>query len=362
MKKATLALFSTALLLATAPAIAQQDGPAKNEHKRYKHVKETSISKTYSASGNQLWIENSFGDVKFIAASGNEIKVNVHIEASSDNEAAAQKVFDAMKVEHKQDGNRIVFKSSINSKNDKKNECKNCNTSMRIDYEVQLPVSVPLTVDNSFGNITIPDYKGTVSVTSKFGNLNAGDLQDVKKLEVMFGDAEVSNLSNVSASVKFANFTVKNISGKNKIDLEFCGRTQIGLSSAIESLELKESYSTVNLRPASNLSATYSIKTNFGSVKDRANIGISRTDKPEKYGPDARQEHEGKSGSGSAKITVRSEFGTIIVGEASAADFESDTKNNNNKSKNKNKNKSTTQTRNGQSSHSDADAKGRVVI
>ena len=97
---------------------------------------------------------------------------------------------------------------------------------------------------------------------------------------------------------------------------------------------MNESYSTVNLKPG-NLSASYSIATSFGSVIDRSNADIKRTDTPDKYGPDSNKSYEGKSGSGSAKIEIKSSFGKIIVGEATAEDL----KDNSNKNKNKNKSK-----------------------
>lgn len=338
MKKVTLALFSTALLLWAHPSFSQDD-EKESRYKRFKYFKENKLSKSYPSGSYQLSIENSFGDVKFIAGTTNEIKVDVQWEASSDNEEQANKNFEAIKIDNKQEGNKISFVTSVKSKDDK-NNCKNCKTSLRIDYVVQLPVTVPVTVENSFGKIVLPDYKGTLSITSKFGEVNAGNLQDVKKFDVEFGEAQVGSLSNVSASVKFGSISLKSLSGKNKLNMEFCGKSQIGLASNMESLELKESYSVVNLRPASNLSASYSISTNFGSVKDRANIGITRIDKPEKYGPDAQQKHAGKTGSGNAQINIKSDFGTIILGEPQAGDL--DDKNSKNKNKNKNKNRVTT--------------------
>ena len=81
----------------------------EKEREKFEFVKEKSISKTYPASGNKLSIDNSFGHVKFIAWDKNEIKVDVHIEASSDKEDVAQKILDAIRVSDKQQGNEIEF-------------------------------------------------------------------------------------------------------------------------------------------------------------------------------------------------------------------------------------------------------------
>ncbi len=328
MKKIITGVFSVFFLLAALQLAAQKETEKKKE--KYAFVKEKNISKTYPASGNNLSIDNSFGNVKFTAWDKNEIKIDVHIEASSDKEDLAQKIFDAISVSDKHQGKEIEFKTKIENNN---NNCKNCKSSMQIDFDVHLPVTVELEVSNSFGNIELPDYKGAVSVSSKFGKLTAGSLSDVKEVGVEFGSATIKSMSNIDATFKFSKIDIDNLAGKNKIRLEFCDATSIRLSSSLNSLDLNESYSTVNLRPG-NLSATYNIATSFGSVVDRSNADIRRTDTPDKYGPDSDKTYTGKSGAGSAKIEIRSSFGKIIVGEATAEDMESK------KDKSKNKSKS----------------------
>jgi hypothetical protein len=90
----------------------------------------------------------------------------------------------------------------------------------------------------------------------------------------------------------------------------------------------------VNLKPG-NLSASYTISTSFGSVVDRSSIGVKRTDTPDKYGPDSDKTFEGKSGSGSAKIDIKSSFGRIILGEPTAEDMKDKKEKSKNKSKSK---------------------------
>jgi hypothetical protein len=321
MKRILLSVFSLGLLLGCLLVQAQE---GINERKKYEFVKQKDISKTYPASGNKLLIENSFGHVKLLAWTRNEIKVDVHIEASSNQEDFAQKIFDAISVTDKQQGNDITFKTSI--ENNKNNECKNCKSSMIIDYEIHLPVSVALDLKNSFGNTEIPDYTGALSVVNKFGELTAGALSNVKKVSIEYGIANIKSLSNTDATFKFSQIDIGNLSGKNKISLEFCEATRINLNNNLESLNLNESYSIVNLRTG-NLSASYNVSTNFGEFVDRT-YTVKRTDTPSRYGPDSNRKYEGKSGSGNAKIEIRSNFGRIILGEATADDMKDKSKNN----------------------------------
>ena len=330
MKKIIIPVFSVALLF-NCQFIYAQEGKEKEERKKFEFVKQKDISKTYPASGNKLLIENSFGLVKFISWDKNEIKVDVHIEASSNQQDVAQKTFDAISVSDIQKGNEIQFKTSINNN---KNDCKNCKSSMSIDYEVHLPVSVALDVENSFGNTEIPDYSGAISISNKFGNLKAGSLTNVKDIVIEFGEATIKNVSNIDAIFKFSKIDIANLSGKNKVNLEFCDATKINLDNDLVSLNLNESYSTVNIRPG-NLSASFTISTSFGSFIDRSSVGVKRTDTPDKYGPDSDKTFEGKSGNGSAKVDIKSSFGKIILGEPTAEDM----KDKKDKSKTKNKSK-----------------------
>jgi hypothetical protein len=314
IKKITVA-FSAALLLAASLVQAQ-----KNE--KLEFVKERSISKTYPASGNSLSITNSFGHVKFIAWDKNEIKVDIRIEVASSDKENAERVFEGITVSDNQSGDKIRFKTNHGQNN---NSCNNCHTNMHIDYEVHLPVTVALEVENSFGNTEIPDYKGSVDLSNKFGNLIAGSLASVKDIHVEFGKAQIKSLSNINATFKFSKIQIENLSGANKISMEFCDSSKIVLPDNLVSLELKESYCTINLKPAASLSASYYIRTSFGNFIDRTSIGVARTNQRERYGSDSEKTYEGKSGTGNAKVNIRSSFGKLILGEATADDLKKTT-------------------------------------
>ncbi len=289
---------------------------AQKEKKRYEHFKERNISKTYAASGNTLNIDNSFGNVTVTTWDRNEIKVDIHIEASSTDKEHADKIFENIDVEESKDGSQIKFKTTTSKNNKGGYNCKNCSSTMQINYTVQIPSGNTLKIDNSFGSIQLPDYSGAVSLSSKFGSLTAGNLPKTEKLWVEFGKANLKSISNADATFKFSTVTIENLNGNNKIKMEFCSSSRISVDNDLTSLSLNESYSTVNIKPSANFSATYHIRTSFGSVKDRTNADIKRTDTPDKYGPDSNKEYEGKSGSGSSKIEIKSSFGRIIIGEA----------------------------------------------
>lgn len=312
-----------ALLFATAESFGQVDHRIgqddKKGRKRYENFKERNISKSYPASGNNLTIENQFGDVKITTWDKNEIKVDIHIEASSDNKERAENTFNKIDVKDKQEGKDINFTTTFS--HDKEGHCDNCSSTMIIDYDIHMPATNKLTLRNSFGDIDIPDYSGPLSISSNYGGLTAGKMAKLDKLEINFGHATLKSLSNCDVTFSYSSITIDNLSGNNKMKMEFCSYSKISLDNDLSSLTLHDSYSVVHLRPAANFSASYDISTSYGSFTDKTGAGIKRTDTPQQYGPDLDKHYEGKSGSGAAKIVINSSFGSILIGEGSKEDM-----------------------------------------
>jgi hypothetical protein len=324
MKRIFKSILFIASLLITFPLLAQDDklNTEKKEKKRYEFFRERNISKTYAAAGNTLHIDNQFGQVKVVTWDKNEIKVDIHIETSSTHKEIADKTFERIDVEDRQDGKNIYFKTTHN-KGDKKEStsCNNCSNNMSVDYTIQLPANTSLNIENSFGGIELPDYNGPVSIKSKYGHLAAGKLAKPQQLSVEFGKANIKSIGNTDLDFKYSTITIDNLTGNCKLNMSFCSYSKITLDNNLTGLTVKDSYSSVHLDPAPDLSATYTIQTSYGSVIDKTDIGIKRTDTPEKYGPDLNKTYEGKSGNGNVKIDIKSSFGNIMIGKGTKDDM-----------------------------------------
>ena len=321
MKRTFKKILPIVLLLATAQLFAQDGDTEKKEKKRYEFFRERNISKTYPASGNTLNIDNQFGEVRITTWDKNEIKVDIHIETSSTQKELADKTFERIDVTDKQDGKDINFKTIMNKGGkDENTGCKNCSNTMSIDYDIHMPANIALNIENSFGSILMPDYTGPVSLVNKYGSVKAGKLSKPEKVVVEFGSADLKSIGNIDLIFKYSSVTIGSLTGNSKLKFEFCGYSKINLDNGLTALTVNDSYSSVHLVPAANLSATYNISTSYGSVIDKTNT-ITRTDSPEKYGPDLSKRYEGKSGSGTIKIDIKSSFGNIMIGEGTKADM-----------------------------------------
>lgn len=324
--KLTLAL----LMLVQVSLFAQNDNDNR-EKKRYEFVKKKAVNKSYNVSGSdKLDIQNSFGSVEVHTWNRNEIKVDVEIEVSSNTDELAQQILDRISVADDKSGRTISFKTTIKESNQKSGG-KNERSSMSINYSITMPAGNALTVKNEFGPTTIPDFNGDVDLTSKFGSLTTGNLASIKNINVEFGKATLANISGSPVTIKFSKAVISKLSGSVKLNLEFCNNVRLGLDNSLNSLDLKASYSTVNLRPLGNLQASYTISTSFGSFKNTSDIKMTSDEDDDERGPKFDYEYSGRSGSGNVPVKVKSSFGKIILGEASEEDM---------KDKNKSKSKS----------------------
>jgi len=318
------------LLVLQLNLFAQDDGDKEN--KKYEFVKTKSVNKTYSVgSGDRLSVDNSFGRVEIKTWDRNEIKVDVSIEASASKEDLAQKILDGITVKESQSGKEISFKTTIKGNNN--NGSKGERSTMNVNYMISMPVGNRLKVENSFGKTIVPDFKGEVDLASKFGSLTAGNLSNVKNLEVEFGKAKVESINGGNLSIKYSNSSLGRISGNIKMNLEFSTAVKMDLDNSLTGLDIKSSYSTVNLKPDVNLNASYIINTSFGSLKNNTSIKFDSDDEDGgDKGPKFDHKYSGRSGNGNVNIKVNTNFGNVILGEPGPDDLKE-------KNKNKNKNK-----------------------
>lgn len=298
-------LFITGLLLTIHVCCWATTDPVVEKRKSY--------SKSYAVNNNdRIKLENSFGEMKFNTWDKNEIKVDVTIIAKSATAEKAQEILDNIRIEDGKNGDGVYFKTkadNINT-NNKKGKQDYKEEGMEINYAVYLPANNPLDASNSFGAMVIGDYKGEVSLQSKFGSLTAGKLSNAKQVHVEFGKANIEWVNNGKVTIKFSKATLGKFSGDVSSVFEFCEAVNIKLDNSISQLNVKSSYSTVEINLGKDISADFDIKTNFGDVDNGTSYAIKEEDNGKK-GIRFDKHYSGTAGKGASKINIKSEFGKI---------------------------------------------------
>lgn len=300
---------------------------------KYEFEKTKSYNKTYSiTASDKLNIDNRFGLVEIHTWNKNEVKVDIEIRVSGKTEAWAKSVLSDIEIEDSKSGNQVRFKTLFSEDLDKKEggsrhqdkyRSKSTSQTIEVNYQVYMPSSNPLNIENEFGAIIIPDYTGEVDLSIKFGKIETGNLSNVKNMYVEFSKAKLGNIPGGNLNIKFSAATITKLSGNVKVNLEFSNKVTLNLDNNLGGLDLKASYSTVNLKPLGELPASYKIFTSFGSFKNRTSVKFNNDedDNDNKRGPKFDYEYNGKSGNGNIQIKVKSNFSTIILGEPTAEDM-----------------------------------------
>ena len=295
----------TVLAIGLFPYLVKAAGDYSIEKKR-------TITKSYTvSSADKLSIVNSFGTVTVATWDKNEIRVDVEIVVHAATEEKAQAMMDEIKVGDHQSNQEISFKTDIgNMGKGKGNDGEE--RRFYVDYKIMMPEKNPLFVENSFGKTVIPDFTGTANITSKFGELTTGDLVSNPVIRVEFGKALIGNLSNADVVFKYnSKSTVGGLAGHSKVRVEFCSQVSLTITNNLTDLGLYESYSTIRLKVPENLSAKFDIHTNFGSFDNKTKYNIDEAKDDESSGPKFDKDFSGTTGTGNAKIKIKSSFGTV---------------------------------------------------
>jgi hypothetical protein len=320
MKKVIAFTINMLFLLCSLTTLAQH---YDSDKKKYEFEKKKTYEKSYPLTANdKVKISNQFGSVKLSTWDKSEIKVSVEMIATAKSESRAANIIEGLSVSDKKSGSVVSFKTSIDNDRDNYNGSQ----TMEINYTVFMPTNNSLELKNEFGATTISDFEGNVDITSKFGSLTAGKLGNVEEILVEFGKAKIESMANGTATFKFSKAEVNHLKGNNTIKFEFCGNSKVMMDNDATSVNINESYSKLYIVPSANFSASYSVRTNFGSFKNRTGNKFNRTDETPEYGSDNDKEYEGQTGSGDTKVKIKSSFGNIILGQPTAEEMNDDKK------------------------------------
>lgn len=288
----------------------------QNNRQEPKFKKQKVYTKSYGvSSGDRINLDNQFGEMKLITWEKNEVKVDISISGSSDNEIRAQQILDRISIEDAKIAGSVSFKTKFANQDkdwNKNQKDKHINESMKINYTVYLPSVNPLNAKNQFGAMIVPDYRGEATLESQFGSLTTGRITNAKNIKVAFGKATLGQVSNGKVDISYSSATINKLSGDLDIKVQFSNNVKLNLDNDVKSLDLINSYSTVYLDMSKDFSASYDISNSYSSFSNKSTFTINKnSDKERAFNAES---YSGKSGNGSTKVKIRSSFSTVTAG------------------------------------------------
>ena len=283
------------------------------DHYKWAVTKQKDYSKSYPVGNETLSLKNQFGKMEIKTLDKNEIKVDVKIVVSAQEEEYANSLLDAIQVKDEKTAGEISFRTQIGD--EKKGWSSNQSSKMNIDYTIYLPAKAKLNASNSFGPMELGDYSGEANITSSHGTLTAGHLSNLKLLKVNFGKAKIAKLGNTEVNFSHTRIDIEEVTGDLKGTINFCNSIDLPINSNVKNIELKNSHTSLYLLLPKGNGISYDIATNNATATGKGDIVLQeeRTDSPGQrisYRPN--RHYVGKIGNGAGmNINIKSSFGSV---------------------------------------------------
>lgn len=223
---------------------------------------------------DRIDVTNKFGNVKVMHWNKHSVKVNVNIRANAVSNALTEKYLDNIQIK-KEVKNKVLslqtHMSDVPQNQDKKN------SYCTVDYLIYMPENTQLRIENSFGNISLPEFFAPLMISLQHGNLDVPIINNAEsQLNIKFGKAVISEL--VGARINSANSNV-DIQVLKDADIKF----ERGVLTAqdVENIKGKIKYAKSyfnNLNQMIELDVAYTTDLRLGNLnKDLKQLKINTT-------------------------------------------------------------------------------------
>ena len=332
--------------------------------------KKKTITKTFTVvSKDRLNINNQHGEVKIELWDKNEIKVDITIISYGVSEAKAQELLDNVEITDNREGDKISFKTFIDSDNntswgwgnnwtwngrkDDESHPKN-KKGIEVNYSVHMPRTNALSVSNKYGKTIIPQFDAPLRVTSNYGSFTSdrlkgldkdifvqygsgnikqmddGDLHisysklnvdkaDNLKLKNNYGSVTLDDINNLDGTFQYSSGKIGRINETGKLNISYSDAMQLSeMSKTLKSLDIKSNYTAVKLPVNGDCNADFEVTTTYANFRyptGKLTFTVNpdeNDDDDRRMGWQSTKTYKGKIGKGSGtKITIKTNYAGV---------------------------------------------------
>lgn len=179
-----------------------------------------------------LVLEDQRGDVEIQGADQSVIDVVAKEAIRADDENAARKVSDGLKLELVEEAGHYILRSNRRSLPD--------NNRVTVDMSLRVPKTTAFSVGSERGDISVTNLNGDQTLATEKGDVRANTVQGLVKIQKSGGSTEVRDVNgNVEIDGRGDDLDVANVSDGVAIHGEFSGALQfrnVGQTLRYESL------------------------------------------------------------------------------------------------------------------------------
>ncbi len=165
--------------------------------------KKKSMSYSYPLNTTDLInIENHYGDVKVKFWNKNEVKVYITVTANAPSEEKVDAFLGIVDIQTRKSNGDVHFVTRLNclestfKNNVNRSKLEEDKNFLKVDYQVYIPKGHNLTVNNSHGDVYIPEYTAELHIKQAYGNLFADHISNNNSIiDVNFGKAFIKSMT-----------------------------------------------------------------------------------------------------------------------------------------------------------------------
>jgi hypothetical protein len=139
-------------------------------------------------------------------------------------------------------------------------------SGLSVVYELMVPNKILLDIKNNYGNISIRDINGTLSIDSEYGNIGLSSVKGSILLKSYFNDINGEDIyGNFKCVSNHSNINLSKVGDKMDIENTY-GDLFINSFQNLKKLKIKSSKSDVNVITDGIEKYNYNLSTYFGEV------------------------------------------------------------------------------------------------
>ena len=168
-----------------------------------------SITETFTVNGiPNLLIDNLHGNVNIKVWDKSEIRIEVNVDVNSRNEKAASEFIEKTEIEFSQDGNNVFAITKLAKVDLKKKwwQFGSDDYQFSVNYEVFIPETTHLKVENEHGDIRIAAFDGDLDVDLAHGIVYTANITGKTDLKVEHSEAVIQGLTNGKLDISYSEF------------------------------------------------------------------------------------------------------------------------------------------------------------
>ena len=229
--------------------------------------KEKTYKKSFEVDRDAtLRLKNKYGDIAILTWDKNTIEIHASIRVYGKKESAIEDRLEKIKIvfdsNYKQVSAETIFEQSNFFS---WNFWGNDNTKIKTHYQVKMPVSNGLIIENKYGDLTLDNLEGSSKIDMSYGNIDIGKLTNTKnEIELDYAPSSfIEYVNGIDLDLDYSGLTIEK--GNN---VRLLSDYTNFLSGEINLLQSDCDYGSIKIDTVSYYTGELDYVTaRFGSVK-----------------------------------------------------------------------------------------------